>query len=533
MSIKEEYFHLRDIPYLQGNSWVPLRQITSAALDTNDPDIIRVEEWTGIATAAVNKELREEAERLAWDDLGIQPHRSIVEYSSYKPADTFRDWQGTILGLNLVVAQYLDEVEHEIWHLHQDLVVALRLVQEGDIWRCPAEGWVDVVRLQRDDTSKPILLEIRKEFLSDYLVARGMDLYCSSYRERTMVSISKPSYAFDDAASETRGRDSWDRITTTHGFPDPEGTFFTRGAFWRTEWVKSGDKSARVRGDKDSHTATFVLETDGSRATGPELIGAQTWLFFNPSVADALLNRRGSKLFWYSSETGALGANEPVHFGVNKLGLITVFAKDIGTLPQWEQRLWSAYNVTPDGGVSSELFAAQMMVQPASTIAPEKEIETIVDALNAAFKLKYGCPLLRDHDAVPSLVRRLHRFQAAKPDGLLELAKDLTRLFIERIDVEAVASQLNLPKNEKRPGSLKLIEKLLSLHIMEPEAQKLMSPLFGIYDLRLADAHLGSGRIESGKSRAEIDHNQPTPMQGRRLLQAFNDTLKKIAAVLS
>jgi hypothetical protein len=533
MPVQEAYFHLQDVPSLQAGSWIPLRQISLASIESGDPDILRLEEWTGIGSAAVSVGHRSDVEALGWDDLGIQPHRSVVESDSYRSADGFRSWQGAELGINLVTAQLVEEVGHEVWHLHTDLVVALHLVREEDVWKRPREDWIDVARLKRDGEGRPVLLEIRKEFLSDYLAARGMDLYCSSYRDRTMVTVTKPSYAFDDALAETRGRDSWDRTTRPAGYPFPVGSFFTRGAMWRTEWVPGGEQSVRVRGDSDNHAATFSLDTNGSRATGPQLGGTRTWLFFNPSIADALLSRRGSKLFWYSAETGALGAAEPVHFGVNALGLITVFAKDIGALAQWEQRLWSAYNVTPEGGVSTELFAAQMMVQPASTVAPEREIASVVEGVDTAFCKMYGRPLLRESEAVPSLLRRLHRFQAVKADGLLELAKDLTRLFIERVDADAIALQLNLPKNEKRPGSLKLVEKLLSQRIPELDARTLMSLLFGIYDLRLADAHLASARVESGKARAGIDEGLPAAMQGRQLLQSFNVALKAVAGVIA
>ena len=181
----------------------------------------------------------------------------------------------------------------------------------------------------------------------------------------------------------------------------------------------------RVRGDKDPHATTFALKNDGTRATGDQLDGVMSWLYFEPTLVSTLLRHRGAQLHWYSQETGGLGATSwTVQFGINTLGLITVYAKEIGRLPPWEQRLWSAHNVTPDGGVSRELFAAQMEVKPAATTAPEKELAGALDAINAAFGARYGLALLRDHKLVPKLLRRAHRFQAAEADGLLELSKE-------------------------------------------------------------------------------------------------------------
>jgi hypothetical protein len=226
--------------------------------------------------------------------------------------------------------------------------------------------------------------------------------------------------------------------------------------------VEPGKISTRVRGDDDAHTSTFVLENDGSRAAGSALDGAMSWLYFDPTLVTTLLRHRGGGLRWFSRETGALGATRHgVHFGVNRLGLITVFAKDIGRLASWEQRLWAAHNVTPDGGVSKELFAAQMEAQPAATVAPESELSSALDDLDKAFSAKHGGALLRDHETVASLLLRAHRFQAAERDGLLELSKEVTRLFIERIDVDAILAVIGAPKKgDKKPGSLKALKNL-------------------------------------------------------------------------
>jgi hypothetical protein len=165
-------------------------------------------------------------------------------------------------------------------------------------------------------------------------------------------------------------------------------------------------------------------------------------------------------------------------------------------------------------------------------VAPESDLPAAIQDLDAAFSARHGAALLRDHDSVPMLLRRTHRFVAAEPDGLLELAKELTRLFTERVDVDAVVAAIALPKADKKVGSLKALEKLVAHHRSEGEAATMLAPLFGIYDLRLSDAHLGSGKIASGKARAGVDDSQPAAMQGRQLIQSFVDTLRAITAAL-
>jgi len=536
MPIQQKYFEWRDVLPLQGRPWIPLRHDADVPIAVPAPDIVELREYTGIATAAIHDTHKAAAEKVTWGDLGVGAHRGGMEPWGYRASDLFYHGPNYPIGINLVIDQYLEDEHLHIWHLHPDLTLALRLLREGDCWFRPEEGWAEVVRLKRDAEGRPTLLEIRAEYLGDYLSARGMALYCSSYRQRSATTVDKPVYSWPDGAfAEVSGRDERDGQTGPGRWPTPSDQYRTMGALWRTEWVQPSGLSTRIRGDKDPHTTSFVLENDGTRARGDELAGASTWLYFDPTIVSTLMRHRGASLHWYSAETGGLGASTSVHFGVNRVGLITVFAKDIGALDPWEQRLWSAHNVTPEGGVAEELFAAQMEVTPASTMAPESQLAAALAEIDAAFATKFGASLLRDDEAVPRLLRRAHRFQAAEAEGLLELSKEVTRLFMERVDVDAVLAPLNLPKPKdgRKPGSNKAIEKLLGSLMPEADARTMMAPLFGIYDLRLADAHLGSSNVASGKTRAGVDDSAPAAMQGRQLLDTFVATLRQITAAIA
>jgi hypothetical protein len=535
MPIEQRFFELRDVPPLQGRPWITLRHDADIPIEATDSSILELREYTGIATAAIFDIHKSDGERITWSELGVGAHRGGMETWGYRAADLFfcSDQQ---IGINLVIDQYLEDENLHIWHLHPDLLVALRLCREGDSWFRPEEGWTEVARLKRNTEARPMLIEIRAEFLSDYLSARSMALYCSSYRQRNAVTVDEPFYSWPDATfAEVIGRDERDGWVRTGRWPVPNDQYQTMGALWRTEWVKPSGLSTRTRGDKDPHLVSFALESDGTRKQGDALDGVSTWLYFNAAVVPTLLRHRGASLSWYSAETGSVGASTSVHFGVNRLGLLTVFAKDIGALAPWEQRLWSAHNVIPEGGVADELFAAQMEVTPASTVAPESQLVAAFGDIDAAFSAQYGTKLLREDESVPNLLRRAHRFQATEVDGLLELSKELTRLFTERIDIDAVLAPLNLPKSKdgKRLGSNKALEKLLSSLLPEADARAIMAPLFGIYDLRLADAHLGWGNVASGKLRAGIDATAPAAMQGRQLLDTFVATLRQIAAAIA
>jgi hypothetical protein len=53
------------------------------------------------------------------------------------------------------------------------------------------------------------------------------------------------------------------------------------------------------------------------------------------------------------------------------LGLITVYAKDLAYLPEWQQQIWAGFNISPEGGISKELYASQVKAVAPRTLAPK------------------------------------------------------------------------------------------------------------------------------------------------------------------
>ena len=135
------------------------------------------------------------------------------------------------------------------------------------------------------------------------------------------------------------------------------------GEFWRDEWIEHQGISKRVRGDTDTNLPQFIVETDSTRMASAELNNEEVgrWLWFRSNIVNELLGLRGFSLKWYTAETGAIqsASGYSVHFGINLTDFITVYAYDIARLPSWEQHIWAAQNVVPEGKVSSELLDSQ------------------------------------------------------------------------------------------------------------------------------------------------------------------------------
>lgn len=246
------WFEHRHVPALQGRPWIPLRANQAETFARPGAGILDGEVFFGCATLAVPHANRTAAEALDWNDLGLGRHRPWVDDQGYRPVDSYQDHRTNApIGVNLVIDQLIELEGKRIWRLHPDLVVALGLIEDGDTWYRPEEGWAEVVRLSRNPNAEPILLEIRTEFLFDYLSARGMALYASSYHQRTAQLAKAPDWAWPDNEFKEQGerehRDGW--------IAAKRGAIRALGGLWRTEWVTPAGASLRVRGDPPQTSA--------------------------------------------------------------------------------------------------------------------------------------------------------------------------------------------------------------------------------------------------------------------------------------
>jgi hypothetical protein len=306
--------------------------------------------------------------------------------------------------------------------------------------------------------------------------------------------------------------------------------YFVTGEVWRAEWVEPGARSIRIRGDEPDPPISFIVDAAGKKQIAKSLVNSGRWLWFKPDLVPALIDRRGGSLEWYTRDTGgARGSpDDRVHFGINTLGLVNAYAKDVAYLPEWLQRVWAGFNVSPEGKVSAELFSAQGRGIPAETQAPEPFLRIGVALLNDAFSKRFGVPLFRPHADSAETFESCHRFKSLSASGLYDLAKELVRVIGEHIDTSQL-HKIEPPPDKEKWGSLKSLEKVLATVIGETKAHAELSPLHGVYKLRLANAHIAGSDLNEAYRLARVDTTLPFVVQGRNLLGVTVTCLHRIA----
>jgi hypothetical protein len=216
---------------------------------------------------------------------------------------------------------------------------------------------------------------------------------------------------------------------------------------------------------------------------------------------------------------------------VNGGELINVYAYDIAKLPNWQQQIWVGHNIAPDGPVSSELLDSQVKARPASTKAPEAQFARLLSELDYEFQSVYGGPLFRSHDNREIVLGRVHRFRAIEGGGLLALAKDVARLTADSIDIALLRKEIKPPPDASM-GSLKLLQAFLSQKTDAESARSAMTPLVGIYELRLGDAHLPSEKIRDAYQLLHIRPESKPLHQATTLLDEACSSLSTILALV-
>ena len=561
------------------STWIPLRSICDSKKG-NVQNIGYISEFFGCNSLAFPPEHKDFGESLGWSDIGIrlEAHPYAFDSGHYKTIDQYEWNENEPVGVHLIFDHPQPVIGGCKWIINPDLIVALRLVKEENSWVRPEEDFVEVIRESFDDKGNHVKIEIKKEFLIDYLAARNLSLRLTYYRQRVenVEEIESSEYAGLENYQEEREQGQFElRISSlndvyggswssfrvwrtdvdeeddapvmgqetnentesesSQGFYDGYRGIRVEGEFWRDEWIEHQGISTRVRYDKEPNLPTFIVETDGTRIPSAELDNEDIgrWLFFRSSIVNELLKHRGFSLEWYTSETGCIhsASSYQTHFGINSADLITVYACDVAKLPSWEQHIWAAHNVAPEGKVSAELLASQVRVQPASTHAVEDLLFQVMRMLEASFKQKLNVDLF-SHDINDSeLLQQISRFVSTDRTSLLRLAKDLVRVFTDRLNVKALR-ELSNHKDKNKLGSNKLLQDIVAQKIGEDNAYKIFSVIVGVYEMRLGDAHPTSSKIEDAIKLAGIDEKQSFLRQGEQLISNLGRAIGYIGYII-
>lgn len=528
------------------------------------------EEYIGVRSILFSERYKNRVLNFKWSDINsISEYKPMFLHNSYFESDVFKHYSSNVEGQFLIMKQNINCESVCNFYLHQDLILALGLVKEKDVWKCPEEDYNAVVNINRDSSDNICKIEIRTEYLKDYLCARNSGLLILSYQARRYFSTKKLELEwesnniikkFDNGKWEghitktqeggnliddgvhvfhiyRKDIDFDDDVPQIEGPPTDENLFsksweierkasninYYQGEVWKNEWIQKSDFSPRVRCDKIRSNVFFIIDATGKTKNSDDFTEEGGWLWFRPNLINELLSKRKPVLSWYTENTGEVGGaeNKSFHFGMNDLGLINIFAGDIRYLPEYHKKIWAAYNISPEGKVCKELLMSQVNAVPAKTTAPESLLFKIVEALDSKFKNKYGMNLFRQHSYQENINIKIHRFLVLKEGDIFELSKELTKFIIERMNNDNLNKLVS--KELHKMGTIKKLENILTK--IGLNGREMTSILVGVYELRQGDTHLSSSDYSDAFKLVKINLNQPFPLIGKELIKNVTDCL--------
>lgn len=572
----QDWFEMKDV-VSKGHAkavWIPLRVSKKISSEGDIGYLGYNEEFYGANSLMVPASQKETALKLGWNRLNLSnDHVGYCNGNRYVSSDAYDD--DGLNGTYLVLQNSRILGQSTEWYLHQDIILTLGLIREGDEWLRPSDGYEVVARIESSKQHRSVGLYIRATYLKDYLCARNCGLYVSSYRSRTEICESANHIAWPESESKKEENnfrwegyvteihnggpsygggvayihvartdaDPEDDVPSMDGPPTDENTtgfahhsqhpgekvYSILGQLWKEEWIAPGTASPIVRDDNVPSDVSFIVDGDGNSQKGDDLRDLSIWLWFKPDLVPAILSIRGAELSWSTRDVGTLTCcGTSINFGVNEEGFINVFAKDVSFLPIWLQKKYAGFNTSVTGKVSKELFAAQGRGEFLDTKAPEPFLLPALERIRELSIQNLGVDITVNHAAMENIAKQCYRFRSLNKDGLLTLAKDLARLSADAFVKNRIAKIITLGQE----GSLKSVEKLLATKIGAQEAYKMVGPLFHIYDLRLSDAHLPKDDEDVQFKALGISEEVAWPVKGFLLLKKHVDTLWEIGNVL-
>ncbi|MEA3272627.1 MAG: hypothetical protein U9P90_03080 [Patescibacteria group bacterium] len=582
--MQKEWFELQDYIKEKADSqvWVPLRCSRNLIKEGEFGYRGFKKEYFGLTSILIKEQDIEKAKELEWMDVGLsRSHKGNPYEEEYQPASHFE--HNGIVGEHLVISHEIGGAYCNNWYISPDLLTTLELVQEGYGWLAYNRGYEEVIKLHKNNNGYVDEILIKLPYLKDYLCVRNRVLMLSSYRSRVEISdielsvdwelekittiekglqwggrmypihegssyrygekmailhVGRTNVDFDNDVPEypfSSNEENTESKSWTRGF-DGKKLFRIEGEVWKSDFVFPSQKSSIILDSEDTTDKySYITKADGCKETAKKLIDSGKYLWFRPDVVNSILSNRDTTLSWYTRDTGGIGFNRYglVHFGVNKIGMITVYVKDICLLPDWQQKIWHSYNISPDGKVSVELLMSQQEAKPANTLPPEKFFKNELERLNDNFKRLYNEKLFKD-DKIDDILKKIHRFVAVPEEGLFVLAKDIARVSADSFDRTLLKKILGNNKDYQKLGTLSLMKKLISTIISEDIAEKSMTALDASYLLRINDAHIPSKeKTEAALTALKITSEMNNVEKGRILIHECTSCLATINHILS
>ncbi len=211
---------------------------------------------------------------------------------------------------------------------------------------------------------------------------------------------------------------------------------------------------------------------------------------------------------------------------------------DIAQLPESEQFYLRSENVQSDHSIGSEFYDGQIECKFTDRTLEDQLFEQRSRLLEACFS-RFGQKLAHLEKEVLDLAISIRRPVVDTEVERRNVADALNKVYLESFDNKALEKILStLGQDASKLGSLKRLQKLLETATSGEDIAETMSPLFVLYDLRVAYSHLTSHegkeqKLRFVKQRLKLSDGADLYAMYDALLFALRNAFEKLANMLN
>lgn len=238
----------------------------------------------------------------------------------------------------------------------------------------------------------------------------------------------------------------------------------------------------------------------------PFNIGFLTPVFFKREVLLKYDNSPSYRVQFASTTYGTIYTGEEyISFGINKNGLVVMWLGDIAKMPESEQYYLRSENVPSDHSIGSEFYEGQIECVFTEVSREGRLFKARSDFIEASFS-RFATKIAQLDDEVMSLALQFNGPVVDTEKERRHVADTLNKIYIESFDKAALGDILkSLGGNPKDLGSLKLLQRILERALPSEDISSLLSPLYVLYDLRVACSLLTSTKTQRSTLRTVVD----------------------------
>lgn len=231
--------------------------------------------------------------------------------------------------------------------------------------------------------------------------------------------------------------------------------------------------------------------------------GFLTPVFFNKEVLIKYDVHPSYRVTFASRTYGSIrqGSDFDIPFGINRNGRLVMWLGDIARLPENEQFYLRSENIPSDHSIGPEFYDGQIEAIFTDRPPEDQLFEQRSLFFEAGFS-RFGEKLAHLEKEVLDLAISIRRPVVDTPAERRNIADALNKVYLESLDNKALERVLSkLGQDAAKLGSLKRLQKLLETVAPTEDIAGAMSPLYVLYDLRVAYSHLGSEEGQEEKLR--------------------------------